>query len=131
MSDKLKAVAALVMATLGALITALGVGDDASLADLDAKTWLVAIATIVGSGALVYVVENVLGIAGGVAKAVQALMTTGIASLVVALDDGHVTQAELLTAIVVAVTASGLVYQIPGPLASTRTLSGRPVDPVA
>lgn len=115
MSTKLKAIVALVMATLGALVTALGVGDDTSLTNLDGKTWLVAIGTIAGSGALVYVVENVFGIAGGVAKAAQALMTTGVASLVVALDDNHITQAEFLTAITVAVAASGLVYQIPGP----------------
>lgn len=118
MSDKLKAVVALVMATLGALVTALGVGDDTSLGSLDWKTWLVAIGTIVGSGYLVYLVENVLGIAGGVAKAVQALLTTGIASLVVALDDGHITQAELLTAMMVAIAATGIVYQLPSPAPS-------------
>lgn len=122
MSDKLKAVAALVMATLGALVTALGVGDDTSLANLDWKTWLVALGTIVGSGYLVYLVENVFGIAGGIAKAAQALLTTGIASLVVALDDGHVTQAEFLTAAMVAIAATGIVYQLPSP-APTATVA--------
>jgi hypothetical protein len=119
MSDKLKAVAALGMATLGALITALGVGDN-TLGDLDAKTWLVTIGTILGSGALVYVVENVVGVAGGVAKALQAFGTTGIASLVVALDDGHISQGEWLTAASVAIAASGIVYQLPGPISTQK-----------
>lgn len=111
MSDKFKAVAALGMATIGALITALGPGSN-SLGELSGKTWLVAIATILGSGALVAVVENVVGVAGGVAKAAQALGTTGIASLVVALDDGHITQGEWLTAASVAIAATGIVYQV-------------------
>ena len=115
LNDKLKAVVAVVMAVLGALIVAIGPGDN-SLGSLDAKTWLVAIGTIIGSGAIVYMVENVLGVAGGVAKAVQALGTTGIASLVVALDDGHISQGEWLTAASVAIAASGFVYQIPGPV---------------
>lgn len=117
MSNKFKAVVALGMATLGALITALGPGNS-SLGDLSGKTWLVAIGTILGSGALVYVVENVIGVAGGVAKAAQALGTTGVASLVVALDDGHITQGEWLTAASVAIAASGFVYQVPGPVLS-------------
>lgn len=124
MSNKLKAVAALAMATLGALITAVGVGDN-SLGDLDGKTWLVAAGTIIGSGALVYVVENVLGVAGGVAKAMQALGTSGIASLVVALDDGHISQGEWLTAASIAIAASGIVYQLPGPI--TKTVVVQPV----
>ena len=114
MSDKLKAVVALGMATLGALITALGPGSN-SLGDLDGKTWLVTVGAILGSGALVYVVENVTGVAGGVAKALQAFGTTGIASLVVALNDGVITQGEWLTAASVAIAASGIVYQVPGP----------------
>lgn len=113
-SSKFKAVAALGMATLGALIVAIGPGNN-TLGDLSGKTWLVAAGSIVSSGALVYVVENVIGVAGGVAKSFQALATTGIASLVVALDDGIISQGEWLTAASVAIAASGIVYQIPGP----------------
>lgn len=114
MNDKLKALVAMVMSTLGALIVALGPGDN-SLGDLDSKTWLIAAGTILGSGALVYVVENVFGVAGGVAKALQAFGTTGIASLVVALDDGHISQVEMLIAASAAIAATGLVYQVQGP----------------
>lgn len=114
LGDKGKAYATLAMAVLGALIVAVGPGDN-SLGDLDLKTWLIAIGTIIGSGALVYWCENVLGVAGGAIKAWQALSTSGIASLVVALDDGHISQGEWLTAASVAIAASGLVYQLPGP----------------
>lgn len=115
LKDTLKATATLGMSVLGALIVAIGPGDN-SLSDLDAVTWLIAIGTILGSGALVYWVENVIGVAGGAIKAWQALGTTGIASLVVALDDGHISQGEWLTAFSVAIAASGIVYQTPGPL---------------
>lgn len=121
MSDKLKAVAALGMATLGALITAIGPGSN-SLGDLDGKTWLIAIGSIIGSASLVYVVQNVFGVAGGVAKAAQAFGTVGIASLVVALDDGVITQGEWLTAFSVAIAATGIVYQLPGPISNPKPI---------
>jgi hypothetical protein len=121
-SDYLKSGAALVLATLGALITAIGPGNE-SLGDLTTQTWLVAIGTILGSGALVYIVENIVGVAGGVAKAALALLTVGIASLVVALDDGIITQGEWLTAASAAIAATGIVYQLPGPTSSRKVLT--------
>jgi len=59
----------------------------------------------------VWLVENTT--AAPVAKAVLAILTAGIASLVVALDDGIVSQTEFLTAASVAIIASGFVYQAP------------------
>jgi acetylglutamate kinase len=120
MADKLKMVAAVVVATLAALIAALGPGDGGSLSNLDGKTWAVAILAVLTSGALVFFVSNIRGVAGGIAKAVQALLSAGIASLVVALDESsaggaHITQSEWLVAISAAVVASGIVYQLPGP----------------
>lgn len=112
--DKMKATVTFILAVLGALIVAVGPGDN-SLSDLDLVTWLIAGGSIIGSTALVYWVENVFGVAGGVIKSLQALGTTGIASLVVALDDGHISQGELLIAVSAAITASGFVYQAPGP----------------
>lgn len=111
--DSFKALAAIVVSAVGALITGLaGFGSDASLGDLDAKTWLIAAGTVLGSGGMVVVVENIHGIAGGVMKAIIAFLTAGVASLVVALDDKVITQAEWLTAFSAAAVATGFVYQL-------------------
>jgi len=109
--NSLKAVVAIIVSAAGALITALGPPGN-TIGDLDAKHWLIAIATVLGSGGLVWFTENVSGVAGGVIKAAIAFLSAGVASLVVALDDNHITQAEWLIAFVAAVTATGLVYQV-------------------
>lgn len=105
-----KSIVATAVAFIGALITAIGPGN-ASLGDLDTKTWLVVIGTTLGSGSLVWLVDNIHGVMGGVAKAVLAALSAGVPSLVAALDDGVISQGEYLTAFSVAVTATGLVYQ--------------------
>ena len=111
--DALKAFAAIVVSAAGALVTGLaGFGSDATISNLDAKTWLIGIAAVLGSGGVVWFVENVHGVAGGVIKAVIAFLTAGIASLVVALDDKVITQAEWLTAFSAAAVATGFVYQL-------------------
>lgn len=111
--NSLKALAAIIVSAVGALVVGLaGFGSDASLDDLDAKTWLIALATVLGSGGLVWFVENVHGVAGGVIKAVVAFLTAGVGSLVVALDDKVITQAEWLTAFSAAAVATGFVYQL-------------------
>lgn len=111
--ESLKAFAAIVVSAVGALVTGLaGFGSDASLNDLDAKTWLIAVGTVLASGGMVWFVENVKGFAGGVIKAVTAFLTAGVASLVVALDDNVITQAEWLTAFSAAAVATGFVYQL-------------------
>lgn len=109
----LKALAAILVSAVGALVTGLaGFGSDASLSDLDAKTWLIAAGTVLGSGGLVWFVENVHGVAGGIIKTAVAFLTAGVGSLVVALDDSVITQAEWLTAFSTAAVATGLVYQL-------------------
>ena len=105
-----KAFVGVVVAFVGALITALGPGND-SLGDLTTQTWLVVVGTTLGSGALVFIVDNIHGVMGGVAKAVYAALSAGIPSLVAAFNDGVITQGEWLTAFSVAVAATGLVYQ--------------------
>lgn len=110
--NALKAFVAIVISAAGALVVALGTGNDSSIGSLDTKTLLIAAITILGSGGLVWYEENIPGVAGGVIKAVAGFLTGGIASLVVALDDSHITQAEWLVAFIAAVTATGFVYQV-------------------
>lgn len=111
--NSLKALAAIVVSAAAALVTGLaGFGSDAGIGDLDAKTWLIAAGSVLGSGGLVWFVQNVHGVAGGVIKAVLAFLTAGVASLVVALDDKVITQSEWLVAFIAAATATGFVYQL-------------------
>lgn len=105
-----KAIVGVIVAFCGAMITVLGPGNE-SIGDFTTQTWLVVIGTTLGSGALVFIVDNIHGVMGGVAKAVYSALSAGVPSLVAAFDDGVITQGELLTAFVVAVTATGLVYQ--------------------
>lgn len=107
----LKAFLAIVVSAAGALVVALGTGSDSGIGDLDLAHWLLGIGTVLGSGGVVYFCEN--GPWHTYFKAVVAFLSGGIASLVVALNDNHITQAELLVAFVAAVTATGFVYQAP------------------
>ena len=109
-SSMAKAFVGVVVAFVGALITALGPGNE-SLGDLSTQTWLVVVGTTLGSGALVFIVDNIPGVMGSVAKAVYSALSAGVPALVAAFDDGVITQGEWLTAFSVAVAATGLVYQ--------------------
>lgn len=111
--DTIKATLALVMAILAALTTALTGKTDFS--DIDTRTWLIALGTVIASGALTGFVTNVLGIAGGIIKAVVGAFGAAIASLVVALDDQVLTQVEIVTAIAAFVAALSVVYEVPDP----------------
>jgi len=113
-TNALKALVAIVVSAAGALVVALGTGTDTGLGDLDAKSWLVAAIAVLGSGGIVWFVDNVSGVAGGVFKAVVAFLTAGFGSLVVALDDDKISQAEWLTAFAAAAVATGFVYQLTG-----------------
>lgn len=106
----LKAVVAIVVSAAGALVVALGTGTDQTIGNLDTSHWLLAIAAVLGSGGVVWFTEN--GPAHAYIKAVVAFLSAGIASLVTALNDSHISQAEYLIAFVAAVTATGLVYQV-------------------
>lgn len=105
---------ALVMAVLAALTTALGTGAT-DVGDIDTQTWLIALGTVLASGALVALVENIPGVAGGIMKAVIGAFGAAIAALVPAFDDRVVTQLELVTALSAFVAALALVYEIPEP----------------
>lgn len=107
----LKALVAIVVSAAGALVVALGPGAG-GIDALDWTHWLLAIGTVLGSGGVVWFTQNISGIAGGVIKAIVAFLSAGIASLVVALQDNVITQAEWLVAFVAAVTATGFVYQV-------------------
>jgi len=104
----LKALAAIVVSAAGALVVALGTGDT-DFDDLSTQKLLIAALAVLGSGGLVYLTEN--GPAAPAIKAVMAFLSAGIGSLVLALEDNHLTRAEELTAFAAAVVATGFVFQ--------------------
>ena len=107
-----KAILAVVVSALGALVVALGAGDT-DFGDVDTKTWLIAAVAVLGSGGMVWLTQN--GPAAPYIKALIAFLSAGMASLVIALDDDHLTRAEQLTALSAAIVATGFVYQFAGP----------------
>lgn len=104
-----KALAACVVALIGSLVMALGPGE--GLGDLSLLDGLTAVLAVLGSSGIVWYVEN--GPAARYAKALVAFCTAGVASLVVALSDNMIDTAEMLTAVSVALVASGIVYRVP------------------
>ena len=113
-SSNIKGLIALVMAILAALTTALATGAT-DVSDIDTQTWLIALGTVLASGALTAFVQNVPGVAGGVIKAFIGASGAFIAALVPAFDDRLVSQLEVVTALTAFVSALALVYQIPEP----------------
>jgi hypothetical protein len=111
LQDYTKAFAALAVAVIAALTTALGTGDT-DFSDIDTQTWLIALGTVLASGALVWFAENVPGVAGGVIKAVLGALTATVSSLVVALDDHALSRVEQLTALSAFVVGLTAVYQL-------------------
>lgn len=106
-----KAIAAVVVSALGALVVALGTGNT-DFSNIDTQTWLIAGGTVLASGGLVWFTENVPGVAGGIIKAVVAGLAAAVASLTAALDDDVLTRAEQLTALSAFVVGLGVVYQL-------------------
>lgn len=115
-SGAVKGFIALAVAVLAALTTALTGKTD--FADIDTRTWLIALGAVLASGALTAFVTNVTGVAGGIIKAVIGALGAAVASLVTALDDQVLTQVEMLTALSAFVVGLSLVYQIPDPESS-------------
>lgn len=109
MNGYAKALAAVVVAALGAVVVALGTGAT-DIGDISTKSWLVAALAVLGSGGMVWLTEN--GPAAPYIKAVMAFLSAGIGSLVLALDDDVLTRAEQLTAVAAAIVATGIVYQV-------------------
>lgn len=104
-----KALAAIVVSALGALVVALGTGAT-DFGDISTQQWLIAAGAVLGSGGLVWLTEN--GPAAPAIKAVMAFLSAGVASLVLALEDDVLTRAEQLTAVAAAIVATGFVYQL-------------------
>lgn len=105
-----KAIATLVAAVLAALAAQVGAG---SLDAIDGHGWVRIAVAVLGGTAVVWFVENVQGVFGGVIKAVVAGATAFFSSLATAYEnDGLVSQGELLTAGGLAVAALAAVYQL-------------------
>jgi hypothetical protein len=113
MQGYIKAGIALLVAILAALTTALTGKTD--IGDIDTRTWLIVLGTVLASGALVAFVQNVTGVAGGIIKAVIGAFGAAVASLTTSLDDQVLTQVEMITALSAFVVGLSLVYQIPNP----------------
>lgn len=104
-----KALIATLVSGVAALVVALGTGAT-DFGDISTKSWLITLATVLGSGGIVWFTQN--GPAAPAIKAVVGFLSAGIGSLVIALDDSVLTRAEELTAFAAAVVATGLVYQV-------------------
>jgi hypothetical protein len=104
-----KAIIAMIVSAAGAAVTVLGPGNQ-NLGDLSLKQWLMIVAAVLASGGLVWLTQN--GPWHPYIKSVVAFLSAGVASLIGALDDNVITQAEWLTAFSAAVVATGLVFQI-------------------
>lgn len=118
-TDYGKAIVGVVVSFIGALIAATTVGD-LNLGDLDTKDWVYAAGAALGSGAMIWLVSNIPGVLGGVAKAVWAAATAGIASYILAASETSaggeaITQSEWLGILMVSIVATGFVYQEKGP----------------
>jgi len=113
-----KFLVALVLSACGALVTALGTGGG-SFHSIDGKHWIIAALAVLGSAGLVGLIDNISGIAGGIARAAVAFLSAGLASVVVALNDSVITQAEYVTAFSAAVAAAALVYHVGGGTSSS------------
>ena len=116
-SDFGKALAGLLVAAAGALVVALGPGN-LSLDDLSTRSWVEVLAAVLASAAGIHLISNIPGVAGGIAKAVWTAATAGVGALLLAMTADSaggeaVTQAEWLGVFVVAITAAGVVYQVP------------------
>lgn len=128
--DYAKTLVALIIAAAGALLTALGPGN-MNLGDLSTKSWIEAIIAVVGSAAAVHLVDNFVGVAGSVAKAVSAALTAGLGALLLAMADesaagANITQAEWLGVFITAVMATGFVYQTTETASPKRLRVGLP-----
>lgn len=108
----IKAILAIVVSAAAALITALGTGNT-DFGDISAQGWLIAAGAVLASGGLVWFTQNTK--AAPAIKTVMGFLSAGVATLVIALDDNHITQAEWITALSAAVVATGLVYQAKDP----------------
>jgi len=114
-----KAIIGVLLAFIGALTTAVTVGD-LNLGDLAVKDWVYAAGAALASGAMIWLVANIPGVMGGIAKALWSALTAGIPAYILAASEGsalgeNISQGEWLGIISTAIVASGFVYQEAGP----------------
>ena len=112
-----KAIAAMVVATLTAYISALS---DSLVTPVE---WTVIGGTFVGSFALVWSVPNVPESVRAYGKAAASGAAAFLAALGVGLTDGVLTQPEVLTAVVALITGAGLTGIVPNAAQSDSTLT--------
>lgn len=117
MNSPAKALVAIVLAVAAALVTALGTSPQQNLSHLGWVDWLTIIGAILASGGVVYFTEN--GAAHLYIKAVVGAGGIFVTSLITALSDNVITQAEWITAFAAAIAAFAAVFQ--------TTNVGRPV----
>src|SRR5215831_18976757 len=85
-----KAVVTFLVSAIGALAVAWD--GSSSFGDISLKQWLLAALAVLGSTGLVWFTQN--GPWHEYIKTVLAFLSAGISSLVLALDDNHITQTE-------------------------------------
>jgi hypothetical protein len=103
-----KAYFAIVMAAAGALVTALGTGST-SVGNIDAKHWIMAALVVLGSGGVTWWCTN--GPWHWYVKAVVGAGGAFLSSLVIALADNAITQAEWTTALTALLAAFSVVFE--------------------
>lgn len=107
----MKAIIALVAAIAAAIATGVGNGD---IGNLSSSDWISIALVILGGTALTWFVENVPGVAGGIIKAFTAASTAGLTALQTGyLEDNHLSQGEVLTAVGAFLVALTVTYQVP------------------
>ncbi len=106
-----KALVALVMAVLTALVMAVGTG---SLNDLSTLDWVKTAVLFLTGATVVGLLENVPGIFGGAIKSIVGAAVAGLTGWQVAFENDHlISQGEILTIAIAVVGALSAVYQIP------------------
>lgn len=110
MRENLKAVVALVGVAIAAVAQVLGNGD---FDKLDTGDWLAVAAAVLGSGALVYLGDNVPGVLGGAIKALVAGGSAFVASLIAGYAvDAHLSTGEWLVAASASIAILVGTYQV-------------------
>ncbi len=106
-----KAIVALVVAVLTAIVAGVGNGD---IGDLGTYDWIKIALLVLGGTAATWFAQNVTGLAGGIIKAFLAAGTAGLTALAVGFENDNVwSQGELLTAVAASLVALTLTYQVP------------------
>lgn len=107
-----KAIAAAVAAGFTAAITALADGH------ITGVEWTLIAGAVLVAGGGVFAVPNIPDSVRAYSKAILAALIAGVAALGVALTDGGVSKAELLTIALALLSGGGLVSIVPNALSS-------------